>query len=70
MTTPALSRRIVRLETEMAAMSPGRMVQRHIIAGENDAAQQARIRAILAANSGNVLHIFRVIVSPKESGAA
>lgn len=70
MTTPALSRRIARLETELAAMSPARTVQRHIIAAENDAARQARIRAIFDASSGNVLHIFRVIVSPGERGAA
>lgn len=66
MTTAALSRRIAKLETEMAALSPARTVQRHIIAAETDAARQARIRAILAASSGNVLHIFRVIVSPGE----
>lgn len=69
MISPALGRRIARLEGATAALRRARTVLRHIIKGEDDAARQARIRAIQEASEGNVLHIFRVIVSPGEGRA-
>lgn len=69
MMSSVLGRRIAKLESA-TALRPARTVLRHIINGENDAARQARIRAILETSEGNVLHIFRVFVSPDERGAA
>lgn len=70
MINAVLSRRIAKLESVRAAMHLARAVERHIISDKTDAARQARIASILEGSDGNMLHIFRVIVSPAERDAA
>lgn len=62
-----LATRIAKLEAVKAGRSHLRIVERHIIGDDTDAARQARIRAILEGSTGNVFHVFRVIVEPIEA---
>jgi hypothetical protein len=70
MTSTFFARRIAKLEIKRVASHPSRRVERHIISDKNETARQARMAAIVDAGHSNVLHIFRVIVSPAEKNAA
>jgi hypothetical protein len=64
-----LSVRLAKLEAVRGALQPRRTVERHIIAETTDAERQARIKAILKASTGNVLHVFRVVTDPVITGS-
>lgn len=64
-----LATRIAKLEAVKAGRSHLRIVERHVIADATHTERQARIKAIVEASTGNVFHVFRVIVEPIEQGA-
>lgn len=62
-----LATRIAKLEAIKGARSHLRLVQRHVIAGTNEAERGKRISDILANATGNALHVLRVVIDPVET---
>lgn len=63
-----ISGRISKLEAQRHPRTPVVRVVRHIVTGMDETERQAKIEALTASSSGNVLHIIRTIVSPHHQG--
>lgn len=61
----SISGRILKLEAQRAPVSPAVKVERHIVTGTTEAEREAKIEAVMASSSDNVLHIIRTIVQPR-----